>query len=46
MSWDSFSRPSACNGVLVRDRITQLASRLGASNNVIIGCGLVRFQYT
>ena len=25
-------------------RLTQLDSRLGASNKVIIGCGLVRFQ--
>ena len=33
-----------CSDVFVRDRITQLDSRSGASNSVIMGCGLVRFQ--
>ena len=44
MRWVSLSRASDCKAVLVRERRTQLDSRLGASNSVIMGCGLVRFQ--
>ena len=42
--WVSLNSPSDCRDVLVRERFTQLDSRLGASKRVIIGWGLVRFQ--
>ena len=40
----SFINARACSGVFVRGRRTTQYSRVGASNNIILGGGLCRFQ--
>ena len=43
-NWGSFMSVKACKGVLERLRLTLQVSRLGASNIIMLGGGLVRFQ--